>query len=471
MLSGLGVVDIKGLLNSYSFYTSEDIKKKAGDAGKIVRINKTDIIETTLFGPRIIKGNKTMEAEIPLEIKPSNDSAILKINNENYKVQINNWSPWIRVKYPLDFLREVNAIFKAYLLSTDPFNMYVTSLQIDPENPIIDITSPKDYGKELAKEIGLFYTMGMPEDTKALTENRIGKNVFLEQINHIENERTKMFWYEFNRFSKGVLAFGFDAGDRLQHIFWTNRVLSNNTSEVIISPEIEDYYIKKDMLIGEILEKMDSKTHLIIFSDHGFSSFEKAVDINSWLVVNGYMTLKEKPNEQEEGALFSLVDWNKTKAYSLGFASVYINQKGREGNGIVNPEEKNDLIEEIIKKLRDLKDPQTGQKAITNAYKGRDIYHGIFAGNSPDIVIGFKEGYRMSWQTAIGGLTPEIFNYNEQEWVGDHLMDRSHVPGVIFTDFKIEKENPSLMDIAPTILDLLRIKIPDEMDGKNLVVK
>jgi predicted AlkP superfamily phosphohydrolase/phosphomutase len=461
MLSGLGVIDLRGYLNSYSFYTSGDLEKGPEDVGKIVKVvREGNEIRTSVFGPRTRSGSGLVESEAPMEIEIHEDHAVIRVDGSEYRVEENGWSDWIRVKFRIDLLTEVHGIFKAYLIGTGPeFNMYVTSVQMDPENPLIGITYPGGYGKELAQEIGLFYTMGMPEDTKAVTEGRIPEGVFLEQIREIERERERMFWHEFERFDGGVYAFGFDAGDRFQHIFWDTGPTPK---------EIEEYYEDKDRFLGEVLNKMDDDTSLIIFSDHGFSTFERAVSINTWLVENGYMTLTKEPDEMDSGSLFKYVDWERTKAYSLGFVSIFVNLKGREGNGIVEESEKDGLVDEIIGKLSGLTDPETGRKAITNLYKGKDVYDGPYAGTAPDIVVGFEPGYRMSWQNAVGGLSTEVVMDNDGKWKGDHLIDRSHVPGVLFTNFGISKQDPSLMDIAPTVLDLLGLDVPESMDGVSL---
>ncbi len=470
MLSGLGVVDIKGFLNSYRFYTTESISPESEGSDKVVKVSKEgNMIRTKLSGPVVRKGSDLVDVEVPMDIEVNKDSATITIDNAKYPVKTKGWSGWIRVKFKAGFMRDVYGVFKVYLLSTEPdFNMYATSVQIDPENPVVDMSYPKDYAKELAGKIGLFYTLGMPEDTKAVTEGRIGKQVFLEQINQIEEEREKMFWHEFGRFNEGVLAFGFDSSDRLQHMFWTNKVLSNASPDFSVPQEIEDYYVKKDSFLGKVMDRVDNDTVLIIFSDHGFNSFERAVSINTWLVENGYMVIAQEPDESHSGELFEYVDWSKTKAYSLGFTSLYINMRGREGEGIVGEKDKEALVSEIINKLENLTDKKTGKKAIAHAYAAKDIYKGEYMESSPDIVIGFEQGYRMSWQNAVGGLAPEVFMDNKEEWAGDHLIDRQYVPGILFTNFKVSKENPALADLAPTVLSFLGIKPPEAMDGENL---
>ena len=465
MLSGLGTVDIKGFSNSYSFYSTEDIQKKKEDIGKIVTVQKIDnLIETKLYGP--LKSDRK-EVSKPMAIELKGDHVVINVDGTKYTVAKNNWSDWISVKFKVNSFTSVQGIFKTYVSSIEPeFNMYVTTIQIDPVNQVADITYPKSYGKELVEEMGYFYTLGLPEDTKALQEGKITKEVFLEQVNQIEEERTKMFWYEFERFDQGVLAFAFDSGDRLGHIFWVSSVFD---SELKIHQVIEDYYTQKDAFLGELLDKIDEDTKLIIFSDHGFSSFERSVNINRWLVDNDYMTLTQEPKGDDSGGLFKYVDWEKTKAYSLGFVSMYINSEGREAEGMVSAQQKDALIAEISEKLAKLHDTKTDRNVITDIYKSSELYSGDYIDDAPDIIIGFNEGYRMSWQNAVGGLSPEILTDNDNAWKGDHLIDSKHVPGVLFTNFKITNNSPSLQDIAPTVMTSLGIEAPEYMDGRSLL--
>lgn len=465
MLSGEGVPDIRGFSSGYYIYTSEYFNK---DEEKTIKVSINDkIINSKVFGPL---GTDRKSIEKSIQIKVDKNKATIIVDNREYPVNVDEWSDWIRIDFKVGFMKKVSAITKAYLFSVEPeFNMYLSSIQIDPENPVVDFTYPNKYSNELVDAIGLYNTLGMPEDTNALNENAITDKVFLEQVAQIEDEKNKMFWYEFNRFDKGVFAFVFDSGDRLQHMYWDEKNLFNIKEGLSVNKEVVDYYVKKDNLLGEVLNKIDNKTALMIFSDHGFTSFERAVSINTWLVENGFMVLTEEYNGKDEGALFKFVDWSKTKAYSMGFAGIYINLKGREGKGIVEEAEKEEIVSDIIKKLEDFNDPKNNQKVITRAYKREEIYHGNYVKDAPDIVIGFEPGYRMSWQSAIGGLTSESVIDNLKRWNGDHMVDPSHVPGVLFTNFKINNENPSLLDIAPTVLDILKIEIPEETDGMSLL--
>jgi predicted AlkP superfamily phosphohydrolase/phosphomutase len=475
MLSGLGVPDVKGFLSGYTFYTSRKVNPEDDSASKTVSVSYNDSIATSISGPRKLQGGDIVSITTPMAIQldAGKKGATLRIGDASYHVNVGGWSDWMQVKFKVGFLSQASGICKAYLISAQPdFAMYLSTVQLDPENPLFPISTPKDYSANLAKNIGQYYTLGQSEDTDALTENVINDSVFMEQCNEIEAERDKMFWQEFDKFKKldtGVLAFVYDTSDRVQHTHWDDKAIAGNGSKEVISQNIIDYYVKKDAFLGDVLSQLDNNTALFIVSDHGFTSFEREVSVNTWLARNGYLTLTTEIDEKDEGALFKYVDWNKTKAYSVGFNSIYINMEGREGQGIVKDGEKKQLMDEIIQKLENLTDAKTGKKLVAQVYKGSDVYTGPYANESPDLIIGFSPGYRMSWQTAVGGVTPDVVFDNVKKWDGDHLIDPTFVPGVIFTNFKFNNEKPDQKDVAPTLLKLLGLDIPASMDGKPLV--
>lgn len=472
MLAGLGVPDIKGMLGSYSFYTTQESDRNGEGADKVIEVEtNNNIINTQISGPRKMKSGKAVEVYEPMQITVKENAAVIKIQGKEYQIKEGEWGEWIEIKFNVGMFNNINGITRAYLHSADPFRMYLATVQIDPKNPVQQISYPRRFSADLAKDIGLYYTLGLPEDTTALNEGKLDDKSFLQQCSQIEDERAKMFWHEFDDFKKeenGLLAFVFDTSDRVEHMYWEDSGLKSNKT-IIISNEIEDYFIEKDKFLGEVMDKIDSNTALMIVSDHGFTSFERSVNLNSWLVENGYMVLDAKPDDKNSGELFSLVDWEKTKAYSLGFGSIYINLKGREGKGIVDPKEKDQLEDEIKSKLKKLKDPENGKLAVTESYKSSETYHGEYAADAPDLVVGFSQGYRAGWQNAVGGVTPKIFADNEKHWKGDHIVDPSHVPGIIITNFKLNTNDTSQLDVAPTILSILGIEVPADMDGKSLV--
>lgn len=468
MLSGLGVPDIKGFLSGYTYYTTKDITsdKHTNRIIKIIPVQEAKgvSITTQIYGPKIRKEDTLRELTSPITIKIIDNSVFISTNEGRYEAKVSEWSGWIKANFKISMFESVSAIFKVYIQNSSPFDMYLTAVQINPKEPLLGISYPEDYSRRLAEDIGLYYTLGMPEETDGYSDGVLSKNAFLAQIKDIEDERYKMFWKEFENFKKsgGVYAFVFDSSDRMQHLFWDKNILGNLSSD---NPIIS-YYLEKDEFIGEVSKKIDDNTTLIILSDHGFSSFDKSVNINNWLLEKGYMQLTDEIINS--GPLFKNVDWEKTKAYSLGFNSIYLNLKNRDPNGIVKEDEKDKLIGRLIGDLEKMEDID-GAGVIVKAYRKEDIYFGSYLDDAPDIIIGFNEGYRMNSDSAIGGFSQNTINENIKEWKGDHMVDPKFVPGVLISNKKLNENNARQVDILPTILDILNTNSTENSDGESLL--
>ena len=287
-------------------------------------------------------------------------------------------------------------------------------------------------------------------------------------------EREKMFWHELEQFKEGLLAFVFDTTDRIQHIYWSTRDPEHPAYNEMYAKKyrniIEDYYKRVDKILRRVLESIDKQTLLCIMSDHGFTSFRRAVHLNSWLVQNGLMVLRRPARDEQGDPLFKNVVWERTKAYALGFSSIYLNLQGREGEGIVSPgHEAEQLKGKIASVLTSLKDPKTGKPVIRNVYTREDLYSGPYINHSPDLVVGFEPYYRASWQTAIGGVPPNILEDNQKKWSGDHIVDAPCIPGVFLINRRISVSHPNVIDIAPTILACFQINQPEGMEGISLL--
>jgi predicted AlkP superfamily phosphohydrolase/phosphomutase len=274
-----------------------------------------------------------------------------------------------------------------------------------------------------------------------------------------------------------------ESTDRVQHMMFrlidpTHPAYDPNLAEKF-GDSIERVYKRADQFVGQVLDIVPPDTTIMIVSDHGFHSWRKAVNLNTWLVQNGYMALKGNaaaPDKKLEdlfggGEFWENVDWSKTRAYSMGLGQIYFNLRGREGQGIVSPgAEYGALADELKGKLlASLIDTDNGTHIIRNVYKRDDVYSGEFLGNAPDLQLGFEDGYRVSWQTTLGGSPQGIVYANTQKWSGDHCgFDYQTTSGIFISNKPISATNPSIMDIAPTVLKLLGVAIPGNIDGKPL---
>jgi predicted AlkP superfamily phosphohydrolase/phosphomutase len=226
-------------------------------------------------------------------------------------------------------------------------------------------------------------------------------------------------------------------------------------------------YQHNDAMIGRLLGKIGPDDVLMVISDHGFNAFRRGVNVNTWLHQEGYLALKSGASGQAEW--LRDVDWPNTKAYCVGLTGLYLNLKGREREGTVEPgAEASRLKAEIVGKLTGLVDPASKTVGIREAFDTRALYAGPYLDNAPDILIGYNAGYRVSWASARGVISSHVFEDNTKPWSGDHAIDPRLVPGVFFCNRRTETVDPALIDIAPTALRLFGIAPPPHMDGKPL---
>ncbi|RLD10152.1 MAG: hypothetical protein DRI44_06770, partial [Chlamydiae bacterium] len=469
LLAGLGVPDVCGLLNSYRFFTTRPENwKRSQNLEKIILTGDSFI--GRIPGPKKNFGVKA-EIEFTGKISPDKSSVSFQIQNTNIVVKAGEFSSFIDLTYKVGLLKKIKALCTIYVskipkTKNDALEFYVSSPEIDPRKPALQFTYPDKFSKNLSDKIGVYHTLGIPEDMNAAKVGHLPLNAFFEQCRTVDNERMKMLDYELAKFNSGVLAVVFDTSDRWQHLGWRGSALTpgkDNQGTIV-----NEYYEKNaDKIFGKIRKAIDKNTALLVFSDHGFTSFERAFNMNNWLVENGYMTIKGDVSEKDS-AMFKKVDWSRTKAYCLGFCDIYLNIKDREGKGIVDPKDAASLKKEIAARLGNFIDPETQIAPVYKVYDAHQIYFGDYQKDGPDLVVGFIPGYRMGWQTAIGGLANKICDTEKSEWKGDHLVDASFVSGTLLVNFPLIPKQPGTLDIAPTILDLSGVSVPANMDGVSL---
>ena len=476
LLSGMCAPDLKGSQGTFTFYTSDPVKVSQREGGIIIPVSaENGKIATYISGPENTMLKEVKEIRLPMKISLQKDKeeAVIEVSGQKIELRKGIFSDWINITFKAGLGIKVRSICKFYISQLQPyFEMYLSPLNIDPEKPALPISHPFYYSVYLSKLLGNYITLGEANDTWALNEGALSEEAFLELTysNHLEWE--KMLFNAMGKTKKGVVACVFETTDSIQHMFFRyldqkHPALKTGQAKMSVAV-IEDLYTKMDEMIGRVQAKLDDKSVLMVMSDHGFKSFRRGVNLNSWLYLNGYLALKN--GKKESGEWFKDVDWERTKAYALGLGGLYINQKGREAKGIINPgEETEKLKRELAGKLVGLKDEADGTIAINQLYDKSGIYTGPYKVNAPDFIVGYSEGYRASWDSVKGKVSTVVFEDNVKAWSGDHCIDPKVVPGVFFCSQKIKSESPSIMDIAPTALELFGVKIPAHMDGHSLI--
>jgi len=476
-LSGMGTPDIQGTYGTFSFFTdtppehAEDLS--GGQVFPVMVVNHR--VEAALHGPAntFREEGGTATVDFVVRIDPEHPVAKIVIQDQEILLNEGEWSEWVRVKFPLiPFLKSVTGICRFYLKEAHPhFQLYVTPINLDPQAPALPISTPPSYAKDLASELGLFYTQGMPEDTKALNGHILDEAEFLAQARIVLGERLAMLEYELKRFRSGFLFFYLSSPDPLAHMFWApmdrDHPAHEQTGGIRYGGTIESVYQEMDRVLGRVLAEVDDRTTLIVMSDHGFAPFYRYFNLNTWLKENGYLTLMDEA-EPGERSLFHSVDWQRTRAYGMGLNALYLNLQGRERMGIVPPQEKAGLMEEIARKLLNVRDPITGRSVIARVYKASEVYSGPYVERAPDLIVGYNRGYRASNKTALGELPKELFGDNMEKWSGDHAMAAELVPGVVFSNKKIKVTDPKLADLTVTILAEFGLQPDEGMGGRPI---
>jgi predicted AlkP superfamily phosphohydrolase/phosphomutase len=473
-LSGMCAPDLKGSQGTFTFYTSEEMDIEEGGVSIPVKVNNNHV-STYISGPvnSLAEGEEELILPLEISLNPETKTAELEVSGQTVQLKEKEFSGWVRLTFRPGLGMKIRSICRFYISEITPqFKMYCTPLNIDPEKPALPVSHPFIFSVYLSKLFGPFTTLGEADDTWALNEGILDEDTFIQSAYETNDETEKMLTNAVQKNRKGVVACWFQLTDSLQHMFF--RYLDKNHPSLKhgmrekSSQVIEDLYVDMDKMVGRIMDKLSPKTALVIMSDHGFKSFRRGVHLNSWLYKNGYLALKN--GKKTSGEWFKDVDWSRTKAYGLGLGGLYINQKGRESQGIVEPgEETLKLKAELREKLEAVTDERTGSRAINKIYLKDDIPHGPYLNNCPDIIMGYSEGYRVSWDSVTGKVHSDLFEDNVKAWSGDHCIDPELVPGILFCNYKINRDDVSITDIAPTALNIFGVPVPGHMDGRPFI--
>ena len=472
-LSAMCTPDLRGTQGTFTFFTTKTADVDHTQGIQIPLKLEGNKIRTEVPGPEnsLLEGAPPMKIPMEIEVDRAAKKANVKIGDETFTLEGQGYSPWIKLVFKPGLGKKVNGIARFCVRSFDPeFELYMTPIHTDPGSPVMPISQPQTYAMYLSKLLGPYATLGLAEDTWALNARVLDEGSWLEQANGIHEEREKMFFHSLDMSKKGLIGVVFDGTDRIQHMFMRYEYPDHPANEGKDTTEfkdtIENLYQEADDLVGRTLKYVDDKTVVMVISDHGFTHFSWGVNLNSWLHKEGYLVLKD--GHTTSGDWFPHVDWSKTKAFALGLTGLFINRKGREGRGIVTKDELEPLKKELTEKLTGLVDHRNGQVAINRIFDTEKFYDGPFTDDAPDFIIGYADGYRASWECAVGVVDDDVFVDNTRSWSGDHCLDYETVPGIFFCNRRIDVDKPRIMDIAPSVLKLFGIGIPKHITGQSL---
>jgi predicted AlkP superfamily phosphohydrolase/phosphomutase len=425
------------------------------------------------------------DINLPVAVRWTEGSgeAEIEIQGRKLKLKAGEWSPWVPLTFKINLLLSVHGMTQFHVIRADrELQLYASPVNMDPRNPPLPISKPDAFSSALAQKIGLYRTLGWAESAdKPLNEGRLNEAEFLYDSDRAMDDREKIILESLKEDDWDLFVAAIETTDRISHMMWRlidpKHPMYDKDLAARYGDAIEKIYRRADDFVGRLLAKVPKDVVFMVMSDHGFHSFRREVNLNTWLVKNGYMVFHGQSTEKKlqdlfgRGRFWEGVDWTQTKAYAVGLGQIYFNLRGRESQGIVSAgTEYSALQEEIRKKLLTLKDPEGGEAVFRDIYRRDDIYKGEYLQNAPDLQAGFNDGYRVGWQDTLGTIRREVVENNNKKWSGDHCATATEISGgVFFCSRKIPTPGPNIMDLAPTILKLLDVPLPPDLDGKPLM--
>jgi predicted AlkP superfamily phosphohydrolase/phosphomutase len=492
MLSGLGVPDVSGRVGKPFYFTSElDFQRSGTNEFSIEVVQLEDnkgVINTEIQGPPNKLFDDPPYIKIPMTISVANDrkSIDIEVSGQKLTLRPGQWTDWVRFVFSFNPLIKVHGVSRFHLISVEPeIKLYLSPINFDPRKlPLgFRVSTPADWAEQLANEQGLYKTIGWQIDTWAISEGFATEKIFWDDMEWTVTQTRKMFKAFLQR-DDDLIVQCFEFPDRVGHVFWRIVDPKHPAYDAKLAAQWGDALLKAyqlmDAIVGDAMAAAQQKNALLLIaSDHGFASYRKHVHYNTWLVMNGYMTLKKGVEVKDRnvemlfdhGQFWENVDWSKTRAYAMGLGEVYVNLKGREAQGIVEPGAEYDALKQELKeRLVAMVDPETLEHPVRRVVTREEAYKKFDPNMIPDLFVMNNDGYRVSWQTSLGGVPKQVFEPNKQVWSGDHCsVDPEIVKGIFFTNAKLANARaPYIGDVYPTVLARLGVKVPYEVDGVEL---
>ena len=449
-----------------------------------------------------------IHASVPLKIyidRLSNAAAI-DTGTSVIVLQPGQWSDFVQVTYsmlPVGMM-DMTGITRFYLRSIEEgeFELYVAPVNIDPSAPATPVSEPTDASAEVADAIGLYYTQGMAEDVGALKDGLLDDGEFLQQVDLVYDERMRMLDYAMDRYLEtdegGLLFFYFSTVDLTSHMMWRHADEEHPAHDAAQAdtptPEftgrddsswktaIYDVIPKMDPALGRVRARLGDDAALIVMSDHGFAPYRRKFHLNAWLLEKGYLVLREgqeeridagedvmifdtfRDGEGEDAPRRTVVDWENTVAYGLGFNGIYINVEGREGDhpatdevegGKVAPADHDRVLREVCAALEAQLDPKDGAQVVLRCDLTTDVYDEARRAEGPDAVVGYAANYGNSDEATLGQIMPRTRWIEDNEggtFNGSHLMAPEEVPGTLLSNRPVREGEFDLRDLTVELL-------------------
>lgn len=488
VLAGMGTPDLEGTYGTFTYVTDSIADwTRQPTGGRVLRAEVEDgrvaildgrggRISPWLVGPvnpllsrRLADELRSVRVSFDVYLDRRQKSAALCLQGRDIVLRQGEWSPWANVTFVvLPGVKSVRGLVRFYLQETTPyFRLFVTPVNLAPGTEGL---ATRGFDRYLSEALGLYSTLGMPEETKALTEGLFDTDEYLVQSRLCLEEQLKALRFLLADVKSGCLFFYFSTLDLDQHVLWRHQDPTHPAYEKDVSLRhagaIRDLYVKMDDMIGEVRSRLTPQDVLYVVSDHGFAAFRREFNLVRWLQGQGILVYRT-PAEMRVSNYYAGVDWSATRAYGVGFNSLYLNLKGREALGAVEPRDYDSQVEDLRAKLAALRDAD-GTPVFSHLYRPHEIYPGFDSRRGPDLLLGYNVGYGPSDASVLGAWSEGVLVDHTTGFSGQHVMDSRLVPGVCFSSRRLTARRVRLEDVPVTVIKEFGCTPAAGMTGESL---
>jgi len=478
LLCGLGVPDLRATNGSYTLFAAgrDAWEGHTEFGGRHIKIYpRNGEASAKLEGPPDPR-NPSARLAVPIRFTFTGGTAAVTIDDgPAVSLETGRYSPWVGVRFSAGPFIGVPGLVRFLLLRAgkDP-SIYASPIQISPHAPPLPISSPRSFASRIADRLGPMKTQGWPEDTFAANDRVLDDVQLFHDIRDTYQGHERLCLDRLDRSGAALLTMIFTAQDRMSHMFYRYRdvmhpahdprVIEDFQERTGIDDPILESYRWMNNTVAAVRKRLAPEDILIIVSDHGFHPWRTGVNLNTWLWQHNFLALADPSSQRRKrnldqffrrGPETAHIDWANTAAYSIGLGQIYLNLKGRESDGIVEPAEREQLLNRIRAQLMELNGPD-GTPVFADVYRGDEVWKGSRMAGAPDLQCAFASGYRVSWQTALLGVPEELFEKNDFPWSGDHCSNAfDQTSGIFLSNRKLPRDiSPGLENIAPTVCAL-----------------
>ncbi len=412
-------------------------------------------------------------------------TATVEIQGQSLLLEPGKMSRWIDLEFRVNFLVRLHGMAQLLLMKADnELQLYVSPVNWKPDAPPLPISSPPSFAGDLFERLGYYRTLGWAEATWPLNEGRMDEQTFMEDLYKAFDDRAQVILSRIDAGNWDLLVGVVESTDRVQHMMWRLHDPKHPMYDAALAAEVRRLDPAR-LPPRRSTRRRSPRAHRP--RDHGARRLRPRLP----LVAQGRqpqhlagaaglhgaaVSRRQAPGEKKLDDLFGggefweNVDWSRTRAYAMGLGQIYFNLRGREARGIVSPgAEAKQLADELSARLLTMTDPDDGARIVRSVYQRDAVYAGEFLHNASELQVGMEDGYRVSWQTTLGGSPPGIVYPNMKKWSGDHGgYDFATTAGVLVSNKPFASQAPSIMDIAPTVLKFFGLQIPSSVDGKSI---